>query len=128
MSFPPALSGEEAETTAELRPKYNADGLIPAIAQCAETGEVLMMAWMNAEALNQTLETGRATYWSRSRRELWRKGDTSGHTQKVTELRIDCDQDTILIKVNQKGAACHTGEASCFYRLYEDGKLVSQSK
>ena len=101
----------------ELRPRFNADGLIAAIAQDAETGEVLMLAWMNAEALKLTLETGRAVYWSRSRQELWRKGDTSGHSQHVVEARVDCDQDAVLLRVRQEGAACHTGRRSCFYRI-----------
>jgi phosphoribosyl-AMP cyclohydrolase len=116
MSYPPPLSGAAQDETLELRPKFDADGLIAAIAQDADTGEVLMLAWMTAEALKQTLETGRAVYWSRSRGELWRKGDTSGHEQHVVEVRIDCYQDAILLKVRQTGAACHTGRRSCFYR------------
>ena len=96
--------------------KFNDQGLVPAIAQEATTGEVLMMAWMNEEALRATLETGRATYWSRSRDELWVKGDTSGHTQEVVEVLVDCDGDTILVKVNQTGAACHTGNRTCFFQ------------
>ena len=115
--FLPPLSGSAQDETLELRPKFNADGLIAAIAQDAATGEVLMLAWMNAEALSATLATGRATYWSRSRGELWVKGETSGHTQAVVEVRIDCDQDAVLLKVNQTGGACHTGRASCFYRI-----------
>lgn len=101
--------------------KFNEAGLIPAIAQDATTGEVLMMAWMNAQAVTQTLETGRVTYWSRSRQSFWIKGDTSGHVQELVELRIDCDRDCLLVKVNQTGAACHTGRRSCFYTLVEDG-------
>lgn len=116
MSFEPALSGSEQDETLELRPKFNADGLIAAIVQDVATQEVLMMAWMNADALKATCSTGRATYWSRSRQELWVKGETSGHTQTVTEILIDCDQDAILLKVDQTGAACHTGRKSCFYR------------
>ena len=104
-----------------LAPKWNADGLIAAIAQDASTGEVLMLAWMNADALEETIKTGRAVYWSRSRGELWRKGDTSGHVQQVKEVRIDCDQDAVLLIVEQTGAACHTGARSCFYRSV-DGK------
>lgn len=96
--------------------KFNADGLVPAIAQDAENGEVLMMAWMNAESLRLTLETGRASYWSRSRSELWIKGATSGHYQHVKSIAIDCDGDTLLLKIDQEGAACHTGQRSCFYR------------
>lgn len=110
----------------ELRPRFNADGLIAAIAQDAETGEVLMLAWMNAEALAATLSTGRATYWSRSRQELWVKGETSGHIQQVVEVRVDCDQDAVLLKVNQSGGACHTGRHSCFYRIVTgDGRTLS---
>ncbi|HAR83894.1 MAG TPA: phosphoribosyl-AMP cyclohydrolase [Sulfitobacter pontiacus] len=101
--------------------KFNEAGLIPAIAQDATTGEVLMMAWMNAQAVTQTLETGRVTYWSRSRQSFWIKGDTSGHVQELVELRIDCDRDCLLVKVHQTGAACHTGRRSCFYTLVEDG-------
>jgi len=101
--------------------KFNEAGLIPAIAQDATTGEVLMMAWMNAQAVTQTLETGRITYWSRSRQSFWIKGDTSGHVQELVELRIDCDRDCLLVKVHQTGAACHTGRRSCFYTLLEDG-------
>ena len=100
---------------------WNKDGLIPAIAQCADTGEVLMMAWMNAESLAATIETGRVTYWSRSRQQLWRKGDTSGHIQELIELRVDCDRDCLLMKVNQIGAACHTMRRSCFYTAISDG-------
>lgn len=96
--------------------KYNADGLIPAVAQDAVTGEVLMMAWMNRESLRQTLETGLATYWSRSRQEFWVKGLTSGHTQKVRSVSVDCDADALLLKVEQVGAACHENYRSCFFR------------
>lgn len=95
---------------------YNAEGLVPAIAQDAKTGQVLMMAWMNRETLKATLETGEVTYWSRSRNEIWRKGATSGHTQKLVEAWVDCDGDTLLMKVEQTGPACHTGAISCFYR------------
>ncbi len=116
-SFPPPLSAPAQDETRELRPKFDADGLIAAIAQDAETGEVLMLAWMNAEALRLTLSTGRATYWSRSRAALWVKGETSGHTQEVAEVRVDCDQDAVLLKVRQTGGACHTGRESCFYRI-----------
>ncbi|MBR4711429.1 MAG: bifunctional phosphoribosyl-AMP cyclohydrolase/phosphoribosyl-ATP diphosphatase HisIE [Clostridia bacterium] len=95
--------------------KYNEQGLIPAIAQDAGTGEVLMLAWMNEESLSLTLETGYATYFSRSRGKLWKKGETSGHTQKVLGIRLDCDQDAILLTVEQTGPACHTGARSCFF-------------
>ena len=95
---------------------FNSDGLVPAIARCAGTGDVLMMAWMNREALETTLATGRVTYWSRSRGELWEKGLTSGHTQRLVAAALDCDGDTVLLTVEQTGAACHTGERSCFFR------------
>lgn len=95
--------------------KYNDAGLVAAIAQCAETGDVLMLAWMNAEALAITLKTGRVTYYSRSRQELWEKGLTSGHTQKLLRAVLDCDGDAILLTVEQTGAACHTGERTCFF-------------
>jgi phosphoribosyl-AMP cyclohydrolase len=112
------------ETSPMLSPAYNADGLVAAVAQDAQTGEVLMLAWMTAEALKLTLETGRATYWSRSRKALWVKGETSGHTQRVIEARIDCDQDAILLRVEQTGPACHTGARTCFYRaIAADGSL-----
>ncbi|MEM9937930.1 MAG: phosphoribosyl-AMP cyclohydrolase [Pseudomonadota bacterium] len=126
MSFDPPLKNKsQQDETSELRPKFNADGLIAAIAQDHETGEVLMLAWMNAEALQATLETGRGTYWSRSRGKLWVKGETSGHVQEVVELRIDCDQDAVLMRVKQTGGACHTGRTSCFYRVAGgDGRLV----
>ena len=98
---------------------YNGDGLVPAIAQDVQTGEVLMLAWMNAESLRMTFAEGRMVYWSRSRRELWRKGDTSGDRQFVREAYYDCDADTLLFKVEQEGAgACHTGARSCFYRSF----------
>lgn len=95
---------------------FNADGLVAAIAQDARTGLVLMMAWMNRNTLKTTLETGEVTYWSRSRGEVWRKGATSGHTQKLVEAWVDCDGDALLMKVEQTGPACHTGATSCFYR------------
>jgi len=106
--------------------KWAADGLVPAIAQDAETGSLLMMAWMNREALQQTAESGHAVYWSRSRSKLWHKGEESGHQQVVKELRLDCDNDVILIKVEQKGGiACHTGRESCFYQRYQNGQWQS---
>lgn len=124
--FPQPLSGAAQDETNDLRPKFNADGLIAAIAQDAETGEVLMLAWMNADALAATLETGRATYWSRSRQELWVKGETSGYTQTIIDIHIDCDQDAVLLRVKQTGAACHTGRPSCFYRrVNPDHTLLS---
>jgi len=96
------------------RLKRTADGLVPAVAQQYDSGEVLMLGWMNDESLARTIATGRATYWSRSRQEFWAKGDTSGHVQHVKEIRLDCDGDTLLIKVDQVGAACHTGDRTCF--------------
>jgi len=95
-------------------------GLVPAIVQDVENGDVLMMAWMNRESLERTLQEGRTVFWSRSRRELWRKGETSGHIQHVEEIRVDCDADVVLVRVHQIGAACHTGERSCFYRGVSD--------
>ena len=117
MTFAPPFSDAQQDETVDLRPRFDADGLVAAIAQDADTGEVLMLAWMNAEALQLTIETRRAVYWSRSRQALWRKGDTSGHEQHVDEIRVDCDQDAVLLKVRQTGAACHTGRRSCFYRI-----------
>ena len=103
---------------------FNADGLMPAIAQDADTREVLMLAWMDAEALRRTLATGRATYWSRSRQEYWVKGETSGHHQSVVKVELDCDGDTILLTVNQTGAACHTGNRACFFTELTDGDVA----
>lgn len=103
--------------------RYDAQGLIPAIAQ-AEDGEVLMMAWMNAEAVAKTLETGRVTYWSRSRQAFWVKGETSGHRQRLVDFRVDCDRDCLLLIVDQQGPACHTGRRSCFYTAVRDGAEV----
>ncbi|EAQ26559.1 MULTISPECIES: phosphoribosyl-AMP cyclohydrolase [unclassified Roseovarius] len=102
--------------------KYDANGLIPAIAQEAATGEVLMMAWMNADAVARTLDTGRVTYWSRSRQAFWIKGETSGHVQDLVELRVDCDRDCLLVQVRQSGPACHTNRRSCFYTAVREGK------
>ena len=102
---------------------WNADGLVPAIAQDAGSGEVLMMAWMNRESLALTVATGQATYWSRSRQALWRKGETSGHTQRVIEIRLDCDADVLLLRVEQAGGiACHTGRRRCFFNRLETGE------
>ena len=103
---------------------YNDAGLIPAIAQDAASGDVLMMAWMNAESVARTLETGRVTYWSRSRQSFWVKGDTSGHVQELVDFRVDCDRDCILVTVNQTGPACHTGRRSCFYTAVRAGDEV----
>jgi phosphoribosyl-AMP cyclohydrolase len=102
--------------------RFDAAGLIPAVAQDHRTGEVLMVAWMNAESLALTLKGNRVVYWSRSRNELWRKGDTSGHVQQLVELRLDCDRDCLLLRVEQVGPACHTGRRSCFFtRVESDG-------
>lgn len=100
--------------------RLDAAGLIPCIAQDHGSGEVLMLAWMNAESLARTLETGRMTYWSRSRRSFWEKGETSGHVQHLVELRIDCDRDCLLARVRQTGPACHTGQRSCFFTVLGD--------
>ena len=102
---------------------FDDDGLVPAIVQDADTDQVLMMAYMTAETLQETLDTGRMVYWSRSRQERWVKGQTSGHTQAVEEVRLDCDGDTLLFKVRQTGGACHTGYRSCFYRRATEGTL-----
>lgn len=104
--------------------RYDAEGLIPAIAQDHASGAVLMLAWMNAEAVARTLATGRVTYWSRSRRAFWVKGETSGHVQRLVEMRIDCDRDCLLLLVQQTGPACHTNRQSCFYTALRDGAEV----
>lgn len=104
--------------------KFDPQGLVPAIAQQHDTGEVLMMAWMNADAIRETLSSGRVCYWSRSRAALWKKGETSGQIQALKELRVDCDGDTILVLVDQTGVACHTGRRNCFYRAVRDGAFV----
>ncbi|UJS25441.1 phosphoribosyl-AMP cyclohydrolase [Thiothrix winogradskyi] len=104
--------------------KYNSDGLIPAIAQQFDTHEVLMMAWMNRASIEETLETGRVCYWSRSRNRFWRKGESSGQMQVLKEFRIDCDADTILLLVDQTGPACHTGRRSCFYNKVEGDQVI----
>jgi phosphoribosyl-AMP cyclohydrolase len=101
---------------------FDRDGLIPAIAQQHDSGEVLMLAWMNRAALDETLATGRVCYWSRSRKNLWRKGETSGQVQHLVELRVDCDNDCLLLLVDQKGVACHTGRRNCFFIAIRDGK------
>ncbi|MFZ0693662.1 MAG: phosphoribosyl-AMP cyclohydrolase [Alphaproteobacteria bacterium] len=103
---------------------FDANGLVCAIAQQHDTGEVLMQAWMDREAVGKTLETREVWYWSRSRKKLWRKGETSGQTQTLIDLRVDCDGDAILLLVDQKGVACHTGRRSCFYRAARDGGLT----
>lgn len=108
--------------------KYNSDGLVPAIIQDAGNGQVLMMAWMNRDSLQRTLDTGLCTYWSRSRQKFWVKGETSGHVQRVRSISVDCDQDALLIAVEQVGAACHENYRSCFYRDLVDGELVLNSE
>lgn len=108
--------------------RFNQDGLVPAIAQQFDTGEVLMMAWMNRQAVAETLATGRVCYWSRSRGNLWRKGETSGQQQRLKDFLIDCDGDTVLVKVDQDGVACHTGRRTCFYTAATDSGLVEIAK
>lgn len=129
MSFaPPLPDPAEQDEARQLRPKFDQNGLIAAIAQHVETGEVLMIAWMNTEALQATIETGKATFWARSRQRLWVKGESSGHVLEVEELLTDCDQDAVLMKVRPTGPACHTGRRSCFYRRLEaDGRSLSIS-
>jgi len=120
--FRPAGSTSELEEGLALTPKFDAEGLVTAVATDAASGEVLMVAHMNAQALAKTIASGEAWFYSRSRRALWKKGETSGHTQRVVEMRIDCDQDAVWIKVEQVGGACHTGRRSCFYRTVPLGK------
>lgn len=124
--FPTAPDTASLERGAVLAPRFDAAGLIAAVATHARTGEVLMLAWMNDEALKRTLETGEAHYFSRSRQSLWKKGETSGQVQTVAEIRIDCDQDAVWMKVipGGDGGACHVGFRSCFYRRIENGALV----
>ena len=118
-------AGSPARRLPSLRRlSFNSDGLVAAVAQQHDTGEVLMLAWMNRASIAETLATGHVCYWSRSRQALWRKGETSGHEQKLIELRVDCDGDALLLQVAQTGRACHTGERSCFYRAARDGALV----
>ena len=104
---------------------FNSDGLVPAIAQQHDTGEILMMAWMNEDAVRETLDTNQVCYWSRSRSQLWRKGETSGQTQKLVDFRWDCDSDTILLQVDQLGVACHTGRRNCFYNAVRDDEIAA---
>jgi phosphoribosyl-AMP cyclohydrolase len=126
--FPQAVSAHDLERGETLAPRFDASGLIAAVAIDADRGEVLMLAWMNAQALALTIETGEAHYYSRSRQALWKKGETSGQVQTVVEIRIDCDQDAVLLKVRPQGdgGACHVGFRSCFYRVVEDGRLVER--
>ena len=111
---------ESSEKSALSDIKFNKDGLIPVVAQCVKSGTVLMMAWMNEEALKKTIDTNDMYYFSRSRQKLWQKGETSGHFQKLIELRLDCDNDTILALIEQTGAACHTGTKSCFFKTIRE--------
>ena len=126
MTFPTAASTAELERGTTLAPRFDAAGLVAAIAQHADTGEILMIAWMNADALQLTIDTGQAHYFSRSRNALWKKGETSGQVQTISEIRIDCDQDAVWLKVmpGGDGGACHVGFRSCFYRRVADGILV----
>ena len=126
--FPTLTDTHALERGDQIAPRFDDNGLIAAVATHADTGEVLMFAWMNAEALHLTLTTGQAHYWSRSRGELWLKGATSGQIQQVVETRIDCDQDCVWIKVRPQGdgGACHVGFRSCFYRVVENGRLVER--
>jgi phosphoribosyl-AMP cyclohydrolase len=119
------MSAPSPGAAAALLPalKFDRDGLVAAVAQQHDTGDVLMLAWMNREAVEATLATGEVTYYSRSRGKLWRKGETSGQTQRLVELRVDCDGDALLVLVDQKGAACHTGTRSCFFRAVRGGTL-----
>src|SRR3546814_2422038 len=123
------VCSSDLEEGAALAPKFDADGLIPAVAADATDGTVLMLAWMNAAALAATIETGEAHYWSRSRREMWRKGGSSGHVQRVREVRLDCDQDAVLLLVEQEGpGACHVGYRACFYRrVVADGAEIGRA-
>ena len=120
--FPPPGAAADLEEGLELTPKFDAGGLVVCVTTDAANGDVLMVAHMNAEALAKTIATGEAWYYSRSRRALWRKGETSGHTQRVVEMRVDCDQDAVWIKVEQVAGACHTGRRSCFYRAVPLGQ------
>jgi phosphoribosyl-ATP pyrophosphohydrolase/phosphoribosyl-AMP cyclohydrolase len=119
---PPVKVAEMASGEAAIEVRFNDDGLVPCVTQDSRTGEVLTLAWMNGESLGLTRKTGEIHFFSRSRQEIWRKGETSGNTQRVVELRIDCDEDAILALVEPAGPACHTGERSCFYRRLEDGE------
>ncbi|MEY5013424.1 MAG: hypothetical protein RLY69_1139 [Verrucomicrobiota bacterium] len=127
--FAPRGSKSDVEEGDGFSPKFDADGLIPALAMDVQTREPLMLAYMNAESLRRTLELGEAVYWSRSRQEFWHKGATSGHTQKIIEIRTDCDQDALILMVDQAGAgACHTGRESCFYRKIRISSSAESAK
>ena len=124
------MSKEDKETIGRLLDQltFNNEGLIPAIAQQFDSGEVLMLAWMSPESIEATLKEERVVYWSRSRRKLWRKGETSGHVQTLKEFRWDCDNDTILLQVDQSGVACHTGRRNCFFNSVRDGNITKNSR
>ncbi len=124
----PRLPGLMNQDAVLSQLKFDAQGLIPAIAQAHDTKEVLMLAWMNADAVRETLETGQVIYWSRSRQALWRKGESSGHTQKLVEFRYDCDADAVLLLVDQTGPACHTNRPNCFFHAVRDGVVEIISK
>ena len=126
--FPTAPDTVALERGGVLAPSFNADGLVAAILQHAETGEVLMLGWMDAEALRRTLDTGEVWFFSRQRQALWHKGETSGQVQQVVEIRIDCDQDALLVRVRPQGdgGVCHVGFRRCFYRVVEEGRLVER--
>lgn len=124
------MAGLEADRLDEVIDSiaFNEAGLVPAVAQQHDSGEVLMLAWMNAEAIRETLSSGRVCYWSRSRQSLWRKGETSGHVQRLVEFRFDCDRDSVLLLVDQTGPACHTARRNCFFHAWRDGTLRVISK
>lgn len=117
---------QDRENGTALQPKYDAAGLVTGVVTDAASGEVLMVAHLNAEALERTIATGEAHFWSRSRGRLWKKGETSGHVLRVVEMRVDCDQDAVWLRAEPAGPACHTGARSCFYRRIEDGRLVDE--
>jgi phosphoribosyl-AMP cyclohydrolase len=123
LTVSPYQPGAITALLAEIR--FDERGLVPAIAQQHDSGEVLMMAWMDRDAVRETLSSGRVCYWSRSRKALWRKGETSGHVQTLVDLRIDCDGDTLLVRVDQEGAACHTGRHNCFFRAIRNDTLAT---
>ena len=127
-SFPTAPHAAALERGSVLTPTFNADGLVAAILQHAETGEVLMLGWMDAEALSRTLDSGEVWFFSRQREALWHKGETSGQIQQVVEIRVDCDQDALLVRVRPQGdgGVCHVGFRRCFYRVVEEGRLVER--
>ena len=118
-----AKPAQEAIDALLSRLRFDRSGLVPAIAQQFDTGEVLMLAWMSREAVRETLSTGKVCYYTRTRKKLWRKGERSGQEQRLVEFRIDCDQDTVLLQVDQKGVACHTGRRSCFFTALRNGKI-----